>query len=465
MRPLLAHVLIASVLVFFACAESQSFVTVEEEPEFSEPEVPLPSPDDEPEPEEPVVEEDAGVPLAPDGGVIVPAARRLSRPTLRVMTYNIKHAGLSSVADIAQVIREQKPDLVSMNEVGVGTPNQGKRLGDLLGMRSAFVKSERTVGNAVLSRFVMQEAKGFLLPSTSLQRALLLAKVEINGQVIQFGSTHLAHDSHFDRMNQMRAILERMSGAGFQVLGGDFNAHPGKSPEVLDLVEKSFSDAWKRGGEGRGPTAPALNPDPGVRIDYLMLGQGYGSPVHAVVPFAPTQSDHRPVVATLIKPWSQSLFGVRQLAPNIADRATGTEVGVKVRFQRPGIVEGVRFYRGVKNPDGYRINLWSADGLLLNTALVQDPAEPGWIEAGFRAPIKVRENTTYVVSYFSSNGRYAKSDGVHATRFTSGDVVALGADAGNGWLRVSPTSAFPTEVSPTGMSYLVDVRFRPDPLP
>ena len=43
-------------------------------------------------------------------------------------------------------------------------------------------------------------------------------------------------------------------------------------------------------------------------------------------------------------------------------------------------------------------------GKLLSTAKVEDHAEDGWIEAGFPAPFRVKADTVYVVSYFSSKG-------------------------------------------------------------
>lgn len=467
------HLLGLCVVLFIACGRSEAprEDLVHEPPEMDEmapeidvPETLEPCPDCVAEPEEPVVEEDRGVTLEPDGGVVVRRARRLSRPTLRVMTYNIKKGNMSSLAQIAQVIRDQAPDLVALQEVEASVPNQGKRLGDMLGMHSAFVHTNvNKVGNAVLSRFPVVKANGIMLPSTSLQRALLITRFDIDGQPVRFGATHLAHDSHLDRMNQMTAILDRMNGANFQLLAGDFNAFPGKSPAVLEMVNAAFDDAWVRGGEGRGATAPALNPSPGVRIDYVMLGRGYVSPVKAIVPHAPTQSDHRPVVATLIKPWSQSLLGDQVPEIEITDRTAAAEVGVKVRFNRPGIVEGVRFYRAAGNPDGYLINLWTADGTLLSTARVEDQAGAGWIEAGFRAPIRVRKDTTYVVSYFSSNGRFAKTPGVHATPLRSGDVVATGSEgSGNGLHALGATSHFPGGGAGNGSSWFVDVRFRPE---
>jgi endonuclease/exonuclease/phosphatase family metal-dependent hydrolase len=466
--PSLHRSLLGSMLVVvFACGGSGILVPsqVQETPtEVSEPDQVETLPDDQGEPEEPEVEGDAGITLEPDGGVVVPRARRLSRPTLRVMTYNIKKGHVSSLADVADVIRKQKPDLVAMQEVGAGSPNQGKRLGDMLGMRSAFVNADNATGNAVLSRFKIEDANGILLPSTSLQRALLITRFDLDGQNVRFGSTHLAHDSHFDRMNQMHAVLDRMNGQNFQLLAGDFNAHAGKSPEVLEMVNKAFNDAWKLGGEGPAATAPALDPSPGVRIDHIMLGQGYVSRVRAFVPFAPTQSDHRPVVATMIKPWSQSLLGDWLPETKVADPTGAVELGLRVKFDKAGVVEGVRFYRGARNAEGYRINLWTADGKLLSTAQVADSAEDGWIEAGFRAPFRVKPDTVYVVSYFSSNGRFSKTGGLHANRMQSGNVIAPGTDnGGNGVQAFGATTRFPSMGSENGNAYFVDVRFRPDP--
>ena len=253
-----------------------------------------------------------------------------------------------------------------------------------------------------------------------------------------------------------------MNGQGLQLVLGDLNSHGGKSPEVLELFAKKYSDAWLRGGiGGNGKTAPA--PNPAVRIDYVMLGSAFTTPVTTWVPAAATQSDHRPVVSSLIKPWSQSLYGDREPPTKAVTDTRAVEVGVKVRFQKSGKVQGVRFYRGKGNPNGYRINLWTPAGKLLATAKVGNEG-PGWVEAGFSQPVPVVAGQTYIASYFTSNGGFAREMDGHASAIRSGDLVAPAATAtsGTGLLKFSASSTFPTNFNGQ-RSYFVDVRFRPDP--
>lgn len=64
-------------------------------------------------------------------------------PTLRIMTFNIKHAEIGGLDGIADVIKAEKPDLVGLQEVDVDAVRSAKvdqphRLGQLTGMTSLF---------------------------------------------------------------------------------------------------------------------------------------------------------------------------------------------------------------------------------------------------------------------------------------------------------------------------------------
>ena len=119
-----------------------------------------------------------------DKAVIPPKGR-----SLRVMTYNIYGARATSPANaadldaLAEVIRRQDPDFVTLNEVDVFTDRTGKDvhqardLAEKLGMEWHFSKAiDRDggeYGDAVLSKYPILEKRSYRLPariSTSRRR-------------------------------------------------------------------------------------------------------------------------------------------------------------------------------------------------------------------------------------------------------------------------------------------------------
>ncbi|MFI9010939.1 DUF4082 domain-containing protein [Actinosynnema sp. NPDC053489] len=95
-------------------------------------------------------------------------------------------------------------------------------------------------------------------------------------------------------------------------------------------------------------------------------------------------------------------------APTVDDPDTGpVEVGVRVRFDRPGVVPGAGLLRGAyRGPIAVR--MWSEDGVLL--------AEQPWDHPGlmaevfFTTPVPVEPGRDYVVSYYTPQGGYATTE-------------------------------------------------------
>ncbi|RKG93648.1 DUF4082 domain-containing protein [Corallococcus terminator] len=143
--------------------------------------------------------------------------------------------------------------------------------------------------------------------------------------------------------------------------------------------------------------------------------------------------------------------------------ATPTEVGVKFRTDVAGTVTKVRYYKGSTDNGPHVGHLWSATGTLLATT-EQTPAESGfgWRELTFATPVSLTANTTYVVSYFATGGRYAitpyyfNTAGVDVPPLHAPSTVAA---SGNG-VRNLNGSAFPTEAW-LNTNFWVDVTFVP----
>lgn len=380
---------------------------------------------------------------------------------VRVMTWNIKHGGESSLESVAAVIAAEAPDLVALQEVDLmtgrsGQVDQAARLGDLTGMEHAFVPALLShdggqYGLALLSRHPILSAERIPLPSSGEQRVLALLEVELEpDHVVPVGVTHFGVTGAAERQEQATAVLAALAGRPSAILAGDLNAT--SSEASVAALRTSLSDAWSRGGAGSGNTIPAWFPT--RRIDYILLGADWTARLTARVPGASSQSDHRPVVATLIPPWSQTLFGDRVPANPAENGDTRpVELGVVVRAARAGAVEAIRFYRGARSPGGYRARLWSASGALL--ADVAAPDGPvGWQEVALAPPIAVAAGDAVTASYVAPAGRFARDTFALSSPVTSGDLTATRGvyRYGGGW----PTASY------KDTNYWVDVRFRPD---
>ncbi|WP_224360509.1 DUF4082 domain-containing protein [Hyalangium versicolor] len=390
---------------------------------------------------------------------------------LRFMTYNIKHGELSSLEAIASVINGQAPDLVALQEVDVltnrsGNVDQATRLGQLTGLYSAFVPSllsydSGQYGLTLLSRYPILTSQRIALRSAAEQRILALFEVQLDAQhVIPVGVTHFGTTSASERLNQADDIKAALTGKPWALLAGDLNASPSESG-ITSLLQQ-FTDAWTRGGSGSGYTIDALFPT--KRIDYVMLGSAWSSPLTASVVSASSQSDHRPVVATLILPWSQTLLGDRVPGTAVQADTKAVEVGVRFRSNVPGTIEALRFYRGTANSSGYVAHLWSSTGTLLAQVSVRDGRIPGWQEGTLSTPVAIAAGQTYVVSYYTSNGQFARDVNGLTNAIVSGNLTAPGSASvgGNGVYVYATGGGFPTS-SYKDANYWVDVRFKPTP--
>ena len=380
---------------------------------------------------------------------------------LRVMTYNIKHGGESSLESVAAAIAAEAPDLVALQEVDhltgrSGHVDQAARLGELTGMEHAFVPAlldfdGGQYGVALLSRHPILSVARMPLPSAGEQRVLALMDVEVDpDHVVPVGVTHFGVTGAAERQEQASAVLAALAGRPSAILAGDLNAT--SSEASVAALRASLSDAWSRGGAGSGNTSPAWFPT--RRIDYIFLGGDWTPRLTARVAGASSQSDHRPVVATLVPPWSQTLFGDRVPANPAENGDTRpVELGVVLRTARAGAVEAIRFYRGAGSPGGYRARLWSASGALL--ADVAAPDGPiGWQEVALAPPIALAAGATVAASYYAPSGRFARDPFALASPVTSGDLTAT-----RGVYRYG--GGFPT-ASYKDTNYWVDLRFRPD---
>jgi hypothetical protein len=135
------------------------------------------------------------------------------------------------------------------------------------------------------------------------------------------------------------------------------------------------------------------------------------------------------------------------------------ELGVKFRVDRPGVVQGVKFYKSPNDFGRHTGSLWAADGRLLATATFGEGTAAGWQEVKFSSPVPVVAGTTYVASYNTADGVYGFNYDFFAGRGIDNGVLHALPDS-NG-VSAYGTGVFPTEVY-RNTNYWADVIFQPD---
>ncbi len=233
---------------------------------------------------------------------------------IKVMSYNIHHAnppghkGVIDLEAIARVIRDQKPDLVALQEVDVNTSRSGKvnqasALAQLLGMNFYFARAidfdGGKYGVAILSRHPLSEMETIPLPEDaaprSEDRVLAIATVTLpSGKTIRFGSTHLDVENAANRLQQVQTIsqIADQEKRPF-ILAGDFNDLP-ESQAIAEL-DKIFSRTCQSNCAYTFPQDVADR-----TIDFIAFTKESGLQVvsQQVIPER-YASDHLPLVATL----------------------------------------------------------------------------------------------------------------------------------------------------------------------
>lgn len=225
---------------------------------------------------------------------------------IRVMTWNLHHGegedGKLDLERIAALIREQKPDLVALQEIdnkcrrtkGV---DQAAELAKLTGLNGAFGKAMDhdggEYGQAILSRFPIEEKQVHPLPGDGEPRIAFEVAVTVSGKQVRMITAHLDHQQEERRLRQAEAVVKALENHHEpMILAGDFNDVPG-SPALA-----VFSEQWKAVPK-KQPAFTIPSKDPKSEIDHLFT-RGFEVANPAVVLPEEVASDHRPVVVTLL---------------------------------------------------------------------------------------------------------------------------------------------------------------------
>jgi endonuclease/exonuclease/phosphatase family metal-dependent hydrolase len=250
--------------------------------------------------------------------------RRPDPYSIRLVTYNIRHGtGLDGQVDLRRVsstLMAADADIIFLTEVDSrrrrsGFVDQPTELGMMLEMpyvafapalARRFPGMNALYGNALLSRFPIEEAERISLPTSPWQepRVVLSAAIRLpDNKVLRVIGTHLGL-SHSDRLTQAALLreLRSMYDTDHLVLMGDLNAHP-DSPEIQLLLGGSgdgeLAARWVDPIEGSRTPATFPTHAPRARIDYILVSESLKSKIRAYSSPFSDASDHLPVLAEL----------------------------------------------------------------------------------------------------------------------------------------------------------------------
>ena len=239
-----------------------------------------------------------------DDGEPVPAP---SEPgTLRLVTFNIKHASESSLADVASLIRSLDPDVVALQEVDKDATRsnvvyQSYRLGQLTGMASSFRSSLQLedggdYGLALLSRHPIVASSKLFLGDSGEPRTVTTWTVVVDGEELKIANTHLSPNEG-ERVEQVADLSPELADLQPLAVLGDFN-EAGGAATFDAIVDLGYADSHMEAGAGPGDTFPAGLPN--RRIDHVYIRSDVEVLNSQVV--ESEASDHRPVVVDIAQP-------------------------------------------------------------------------------------------------------------------------------------------------------------------
>lgn len=153
-----------------------------------------------------------------------------------IMTFNIHHGegldGKVNIERIADLIRNEKADVIALQEVDrfrfrSGFVDQAKVLAEQLRMDMRFAPSLTysmgQYGNAILSRYPIEDSSFTLLPGTKETRSLLTVQINPGSGPVRIATSHLGL-SKKDRSVQLARISDMLSIQDTPlIVAGDFN--------------------------------------------------------------------------------------------------------------------------------------------------------------------------------------------------------------------------------------------------
>ncbi|MGX7824059.1 DUF4082 domain-containing protein [Actinokineospora sp. 24-640] len=136
------------------------------------------------------------------------------------------------------------------------------------------------------------------------------------------------------------------------------------------------------------------------------------------------------------------------------------ELGMRITPSADGAITGVRFYKSAGDPGEHTGTLWSPTGTVLATGSFAEESGSGWQTMTFDEPVPVTAGTTYLVSYWSSAGRFGYTPNYFGADKVNGPLTAPASSpsASNGVFQYGGGGVFPAGPG-NGSNYWVDAVF------
>lgn len=254
---------------------------------------------------------------------------------IKIMSYNLANfCDITNVcrtremvkADVIQLIKEEKPDIVCLQESGAWTNDKADEFGEKIGCKYHSVNKFSHRGNIIFSRFPLEDdeyterfnesgAAGFVklvkagssgrfyLQNTHLQ-SYNITKDEIDylGGTKNYVENSSKGKSVFTKLKDgfeartkdTKIIVNNLPRNGMPVIiCGDFNDTP-LSYTYQQMKKAGFDDAFLEAGHGIGKTYCGKLPL--LRIDYFWHDENVN--VFTFKTINKKMSDHYPIVAT-----------------------------------------------------------------------------------------------------------------------------------------------------------------------
>ncbi|MFG1926634.1 endonuclease/exonuclease/phosphatase family protein [Cryptosporangium sp. NPDC048952] len=247
----------------------------------------------------------AGVVVLAFGAFVVPRAIPSGAPSdgarLRVMAFNTK-IGAGSVPELATLIRREKPDVLTVQEL---TPEWAAEFAALrLFPYSALRALPGASGTGIWARYPLTDNRT-VDPKSGFDQTV--ARLQVSDErVYEVVSAHprppIFQAAEFGSPSRWVGDISRLPAAStsgpVRVLAGDFNASLDHSP-FRELVGTGYVDAAAEVGKGLVPTWPMnANKAPPVTLDHVLVDSRADASRFDAYTIA--GSDHRAIVADLV---------------------------------------------------------------------------------------------------------------------------------------------------------------------
>lgn len=158
---------------------------------------------------------------------------------------------------------------------------------------------------------------------------------------------------------------------------------------------------------------------------------------------------------------SVELFSNTLKAQTRSKNKKSKNIGVKFRAATDGVITAVQIYRSSKQKKAYTATIWSSGGSVLARVKFPAASRYGWYSVNLSQPVKIKKNTTYIVSYLASDGQFGLIRKAFAKPYQRNGLTV---PKNGGVYNYSSTSRLPTKTYQS-TNYMVDVAFTPSLTP